>query len=297
MIDRPGGAPPVRRTAHEVGVGAGVNLHVVEVSIVDDGPPVLLLHGLGIGGLYWDLPVPGYSTAESLAARGLRAFAVDHRGYGRSSPVPGHTVRVERATDDVGAVIDFVRGETGGAEVCLVGHSWGAMVAAVTAYRRPEGVASLVLIGMPYRRIHPEFQQQLAELEGALEPTDGWIQNVTHIGLQDYLYSYDPDALDAYTAIVDREYPSIPTGILRDCLELPHADSAARVERPVLVVYGTLEDVVERTDMLDLLDDLPAADKDLLVVGNAGHLMGLEKLSHRRIDRAVADWAIDHAGS
>lgn len=48
-------------------------------------------------------------------------------------------------------------------------------------------------------------------------------------------------------------------------------------------------------DTLELLDGLQVPDKDLLVVGNAGHLMGLEKLSHRRVDRAIADWVLGHA--
>lgn len=284
------------RISHEIAVGGGVGLHVTETKTGDQGPPVLLLHGLGIGGRYWDLPVPGYSTVEHLAARGLRTFALDHRGYGRSSRVPGESVRIENAAGDVAAVLDFVQAEAAGAPVCLVGHSWGAMVASVVAARRPDAVGSLVLIGMPYRLVHPVFQEELAALRSAFEPTDGWIENPTHIGLEDYLFSYDPEALEAYKGIVEREYATIPLGVLDDCRDLPHADSPALVRCPTLVVYGTLEDVVERADMLALMDDLPAVDKDLLVVGNAGHLMGLEKHSHARVDRAVADWALEHAG-
>lgn len=47
--------------------------------------------------------------------------------------------------------------------------------------------------------------------------------------------------------------------------------------------------------MLDLLDDFQAVKKEFMLVGNVGHLPALEKLAHRRIDRTVADWALERA--
>ena len=115
---------------------------------------------------------------------------------------------------------------------------------------------------------------------------------VTAVGLEDRLYAYDPDVLDAYKKMVETDYPRIPLGILDDCQELPHVDSLARIACPVLVLSGTLETVVDHTDTLDLLEDLRSVEKEFVLVGNVGHLAGLEKLTHRRIDRMVADWAL-----
>ena len=63
---------------------------------------------------------------------------------------------------DVAAVIDFIRSGSAAAGVCLVGHSWGGIVASVAAATHPGLVDSLVLIGMPYRRLHRQFEERLA---------------------------------------------------------------------------------------------------------------------------------------
>ncbi len=126
------------------------------------------------------------------------------------------------------------------------------------------------------------------------ESADGWLPNQTHIGLGDFLYAYDAEALNAYQSLVSTEYPRIPLGILADCAALPDVDVAS-LHLPTLVIYGSLEMVVDRSDCLDLFDQLPAPERNLLIVSNAGHLMGLEKLSHRDVDRAIAGWVLDHA--
>jgi pimeloyl-ACP methyl ester carboxylesterase len=282
--------------AHDLEVGPGVTVRVVEKWAAEDGPAVLLIHGLGVGGGYWDLPVAGYSAMDYLVGRGLRAYALDSRGYGRSTPVSGFSVRAETASLDVAQVIDFIRSRSGVESVCLVGHSWGAMVAAMTAAAHPASVDGLVLIGMPYRRLHRQFEERLGVMRAAGTPANGWMPNPTHLGLEDRLYAYDPDVLDAYKRMVDTDYPRIPRGILDDCQELPHVDSLARIVCPVLVVSGTRETVVDHTDTLDLLDDLRSVEKEFVLVGNVGHLAGLEMLAHGRIDRMVADWALEYAG-
>jgi pimeloyl-ACP methyl ester carboxylesterase len=278
--------------AHDLEVGPGVTVRVVEKWAAEDGPAVLLVHGLGVGGGYWDLPVAGYSTMDCLVGRGLRAYALDNRGYGRSTSVSGSSVRAETAVGDVAHAIDFIRSRSGVERVCLVGHSWGAMVAAMTAAANPASVDSLVLIGMPYRRLHRQFEERLGVMRAAGTPVDGWMPNPTHLGLEDRLYAYDPEVLDAYKRMVETDYPRIPLGILDDCQELPHVDSLARIVCPVLVVSGTRETVVDHTDTLDLLDDLGSVEKEFVLVGNVGHLAGLEMLAHGRIDRMMADWAL-----
>ncbi len=290
VLDRVDGSGVVR--TYDVQVDPTVSVRVIEKSASDHAPIALLVHGLGVGGRYWDLSGTGYSTMDHLVGMGLRACALDHRGYGGSTPVPGSTVRAAAATRDVVAVIDHLRAGQHSSGVCLVGHSWGGIVATIVAATHPESVESLVLLGMPYRRLHPVFQQRVALLRAACTDPDGWMPNPTHIGLEERLCAFEPEVLTAYEEMVGTEYPRIPIGVLDDCIELPHVEHVERLACPVLVVCGDAETVVDRSDMLNLLDDLPTPDKGLMFVGRAGHLTVLEKHAHVTVDRLVSDWAL-----
>ena len=97
------------------------------------GTPVVLLHGLASQRRFWNLVVP------SLA--GLPVLALDQRGHGGSDrPEDGYDV--DEVAGDLGPALDAV----GWSRVVLVGHSWGAAVAATFAARHPERTLALVCL-------------------------------------------------------------------------------------------------------------------------------------------------------
>ena len=80
--------------------GAGVPLHYDERG---EGPPVLLVHGLGSDGAAM-APV-----AEAVAGSGARAIAYDRRGYGSSgAPEPYQGTTVEEQAEDAAALLRAV---------------------------------------------------------------------------------------------------------------------------------------------------------------------------------------------
>jgi pimeloyl-ACP methyl ester carboxylesterase/GNAT superfamily N-acetyltransferase len=99
----------------------------------DGGPPLLLLHALGEDRASWR------AVAGALAADGWRTYAVDLRGHGESGH-PG-AYAYESMRDDVLALLDTL----GIAEVTLVAHSMGTVVASLVAMDRPGAVRRLVL--------------------------------------------------------------------------------------------------------------------------------------------------------
>src|SRR6266566_1341911 len=103
------------------------------------GRTVLLLHGFPQTSESWT------EVATRLAAHGLRAVAIDQRGYSpgaRPSSVADYAM--PNLIADVLAVID----ELGGT-VDLVGHDWGGVVGWQLAARHPERLRTFTVASTP----------------------------------------------------------------------------------------------------------------------------------------------------
>lgn len=105
-----------------------------------DGPIVLLLHGFPERAASWS------AVMDQLNEVGFRTIAPDQRGYSPGArPKRRRDYRVGALVNDVVALIDEI-----GAPVHVVGHDWGAMIAWVTAGRRPDLVSSLTAFSVPH---------------------------------------------------------------------------------------------------------------------------------------------------
>ncbi|MFI6376457.1 alpha/beta fold hydrolase [Streptomyces sp. NPDC050546] len=112
--------------------------HLVEQG---DGPLVLLLHGFPESWYAWRRQLP------ALAAAGYRAVAVDVRGYGRSSrPARVESYRMRELVEDNVAVVRAL----GEQSAVVIGHDWGASIAATSALLRPEVFRAVGLLSVPY---------------------------------------------------------------------------------------------------------------------------------------------------
>src|SRR3954447_7308521 len=116
----------------------GLRMHVAECG---EGPLVVLLHGF---------PESWYSWRHQLAAlagAGFRAVAPDQRGYGGTT----RPEAIDRYTqlDLVGDVVGLVAA-LGEQRAIVVGHDWGAPVAWHTALLRPDLVAGVAGLSVPF---------------------------------------------------------------------------------------------------------------------------------------------------
>lgn len=131
--------------------GASVRLHRHAAS----GPPVLLVHGLGSRGQYWDATAER-SLAVHLHARGFDVWLLDLRGHGgHQQTATGERLRVGWTLDDYGrydllAALQHIQRVTGHAQVGYVGHSMGGMVlAAYHAWHGDAALSAAVVLGSP----------------------------------------------------------------------------------------------------------------------------------------------------
>lgn len=118
--------------------GSEIRLHVEEWG---DGPPLVLLHGLGASTFTWRHIAPKLATSR-------RVIALDLRGFGLSDkPLDLNYAAVDQAA----LVAGFVK-KRGLHGVTLVGHSFGGTVALMTALSLrddPGRIGRLVLIAAP----------------------------------------------------------------------------------------------------------------------------------------------------
>jgi pimeloyl-ACP methyl ester carboxylesterase len=120
--------------------------------------PVLLLHGWGGSGRYWQ------PTIERLRAEHT-LIVPDLPGVGRSLPVSA-----ARTIFDQASVVEQLLAHLEIGRVMLVGHSMGAGIAIVLAARRPELIDRLVLVGVSLFRndIERTFFNSVTEVAGLM---------------------------------------------------------------------------------------------------------------------------------
>lgn len=124
------------RWQEQTGAGRGVRLHVRRV-VDPPAAPVLLLHGLGVGGIVFQ------AFARRLLPY-LAAVAPDLRGHGQSDAPPAGYTPTDYALDLAELIQDGFR-----PPLPVVGHSLGALVGLQLADLRPELVSWLVLLDPP----------------------------------------------------------------------------------------------------------------------------------------------------
>ena len=85
---------------------------------------LLILHGLGAhSGWFMDM-------GNKLASRGITVYAMDHRGFGRSSAIPGHIDDYHTYVEDIHFIVTTIRRRHPQATIHLLGHSMGGIFAA-----------------------------------------------------------------------------------------------------------------------------------------------------------------------
>lgn len=99
-----------------------------------DGPPVVLIQGVGVHGQGWRPQV------DALAGK-YSCLWFDNRGIGNSQP-PARRLSVDRMARDTAAILDAVNWT----DAHIVGHSLGGLVALRLALSAPDRVRSLSLL-------------------------------------------------------------------------------------------------------------------------------------------------------
>ena len=274
--------------------------------------PVVLLHGATFGSAVFDLDVSGYSLQDFLAVRGWRNFALDVRGYGRSTPssvldappdVNEPFARLDDAIEDLAAGIRLALDQAGARAAHLVGFSWGTVVACVFAARHTELVEKLVLYAPLYGEVNDLWIDRIADPDdrSRVNPRLGayrWISerdvrarwdadipigadvenyrdgHVLH-AIVESLAAADPGARNRREKCF-----RAPTGALVDLFEVfngrPLYDPE-RIMAPTLVIRGQDDTTSTQSDALTLFAALGTKQKRYVAISPGSHFLCAER--------------------
>jgi pimeloyl-ACP methyl ester carboxylesterase len=107
---------------------------IIEYSVADSGPPVMLIQGVGVAGSGWE-------PQMKVLANSFTAASFDHRGIGVSA-AENQKFSLRDLSADTLKIMDHL----GWKDAHLVGHSMEGMIAQEIALSCPERVRSLALI-------------------------------------------------------------------------------------------------------------------------------------------------------
>lgn len=258
-----------------------VVLHHVEVG---SGEPCLVVHGGP--GLHHGL----YRTLDPLAST-HRLVYWDHRGHGRSDPLPDGPVDISLFADDAVALADRLGLET----FAVFGHSFGGWVAQELALRHPGRVSALVLaattpgqLGATESADDEQGPPPPEEVEAALAvpPADDAALIDVYIRLTPHfvrgadptplLAALDPDLVSADSMV--RVFDALSRWSALDRLD--------RIACPTLVLAGRHDVFCSPEQLVRIARRIPHADH--VVFEECGHFLWLEDPG--RFFPLVGDW-------
>ena len=272
----------------------GIRIYVWEkyVKSAENKRVIILAHGSATAGKEsFDLQVagkPSYSLMNFLAQEGFDVFALDTRGFGRSTHPDGHMTTKE-ASDDLNAVVDYIRKLRGVQKVNLLGWSWGTQYGGMFVMSYPEKVEKYI----SYAQMHlnsPDLSKRRPRVE--VFRKNPYI-SIPEAGWKLRFYSMTPaeandlEVVDTYARTAAQIEQKSATGPQLDMVTIMPMLNPRLMSVPTMIIHGEYDDVADLDGLLPFFQQLPNRYKRYVVIPNAGHMMHLQK-GHQLFQQEVA---------
>ena len=242
----------------------GVRLHYEEEG---EGPPLLLISGLGANRLSWLPVVP-------LLRDAFRCITFDNRGTGESDVPPG-PYTIDELADDAAALIDAL----GIAPVAAVGWSMGGSILQSLLINHGEKVRRAVLLStLPsYTELQHRWLDALLTLRRA--NVDPLVQGIIGMpwGFTPRVLADHDSAFKAAQLGAQNPYPTSPAGFEAQAQGIRVYDARPRLPEvtvPTLVLVGAEDVLTPVHQAVEIAELIPGAR--LTVLPRGGHAMVVE---------------------
>ncbi len=247
----------------------GIDLYY---ELTGEGPPLVLIAGLGYGLWMWHKMLPG------LAAR-CRVIAFDNRGAGQTDK-PDGPYSAPMMADDTAGLMDAL----GIVDAAVMGHSMGGFIAQQLALTRPDLVGRLILSatnfgGPRHVPVTPEAMAVIMDRSG--DPVD-----VVKRGIS---VACAPGFADAHPEVVEelvayrmgnpvppaqyQAQTAVGLGLMSEEACFEHR--LHEVQAPTLILFGEHDQVVPPANA-DLMAE-KLRDARIEILPNAGHMFPIEQ--------------------
>jgi alpha-beta hydrolase superfamily lysophospholipase len=265
------GAQEGRGMEHEVTVDGGVApLYGSLLTPVGarPGPAVLLIAGSGPTDRDGDSTVPGVKPAnlkliaEGLAAAGVISLRYDKRGMAKSAAamVRQADLRFTTYVDDAVTFARFLKAQPNVTCVILLGHSEGALIAALAAQKVPTcGVIEVSGVGRPLGVV---LREQLAA-----QPLPATMRTQVETALSDLEHGRETPSVPGLEALFRADIQPY----LISQLTIDPAKALSGVKAPVLILQGDNDLQVSVEDARLLAAARP--DARLVIAPGANHIL------------------------
>jgi acylglycerol lipase len=240
---------------------------------------IVLCHGFNSHSGYY------VRTGETLAARGIAAFALDLRGRGRSDGDRFYLESVGDYVQDVATVVSLARSRHAGVPTFLLGHSAGGVVSCLYVLEHQDELAGFICESFAFQIPAPDF---------AIEVLKGLSHLAPHahvLKLHNEDFSRDPAVVHAMN---DDPLIANETQPTHTVAELARADERLRSEfplitLPVLILHGTADKATRPAGSQTFYDAAGSADKTLKLYEGHYHDL-LNDLGREAVLEDIIEW-------
>ena len=240
---------------------------------------VILIHGFNSHSGYMAWP------AEQFATNGLAAYALEHRGRGKSE---GERFYVKQFSDwlgDVDKLVEIARSENPGVPVYVLGHSVGGVIASSYVFEHQPEIAALICesfaldVGLPH----------LAQL--ALEGASHLIPHLPVYALKNEIFSRDPNVVAEMNndpLIANEKQPAeTASEVLKAAARLK--ENMPKFNVPVFIIHGTDDKATRPAGSQYFYDHVGSQDKKIKLYEGGYHDL-LNDIDKEKVMADILAW-------
>lgn len=272
---------------------------------------ILCIHGAVTPSVVFDVAQKNMSWLNFFADQGVPSFALDLRGYGRSTKPRGMYTPIETspfdcdhevALLDIHDAVTFIQRQANVQKVVLVGLSWGGLLSGLYTAQNQDCVHSLVLLAPVHCYKNPLWGALMDPKQSTMLHPSITGYRILHKDTLSAMWSFeippgkhvhwqDQELLDdivlemlhsdqAWSMDNAKGSIRVPNGVLCDVAKIYNGHEFYKPEDivvPTLILRGDHDQSSHPKDMEGFFERLGASCKYYYTIGNASHYALIER--------------------